>query len=106
MTVRSRAERRLANGATNAELELRSLEVSRIKSYEHNPRRAENAEYDRIKASIRLDGIGQPLVVTQRPGERDYVVHAGGNTRLRILNELFAETGDPEFGTVACVVRS
>ena len=86
-------------------LELVYLDVARIKPYEHNPRRAPNAEFDRIKASIRVDGLGQPLVVTQRPGESDYLVHAGGNTRLRILKELFAETDDPRFGTVACVVR-
>jgi len=86
-------------------LELVYLDVARIKPYEHNPRRAPNAEFDRIKASIRVDGLGQPLVVTQRPGESDYLVHAGGNTRLRILKELFAETDDPQFGTVACVVR-
>jgi ParB family protein of integrating conjugative element (PFGI_1 class) len=90
----------------NVGLELRSLDVSQIKSYEHNPRRAENTEYDRIKASIRREGLGQPLVVTQRPGDAHYVVHAGGNTRLRILKELFAETGDRRFGTVACVCRS
>jgi ParB family protein of integrating conjugative element (PFGI_1 class) len=79
--------------------------VSRIKSYEHNPRRVENIVYDRIKSSISRDGLAQPLVVTQRPGETDFVVHAGGNTRLRILKELFAETGDSRFGTVACIVR-
>ena len=49
--------------------------------------------------------MGQPLIVTRRPGESDYVVQAGGNTRLRIVQELFAETGEPRFGTVACVVR-
>lgn len=86
-------------------LELMYLDVARIKPYEHNPRRAPNAEFDRIKASIRADGLGQPLVITRRPGESDYLVHAGGNTRLRILKELFTETGDPHFGTVACVVR-
>ena len=75
-------------------LELVYLDVARIKPYEHNPRRAPNAEFERIKASIRVDGLGQPLVVTQRPGESDYLVHAGGNTRLRILRELFAETDD------------
>jgi ParB family protein of integrating conjugative element (PFGI_1 class) len=86
-------------------LRLAYLDVARIRPYEHNPRRAPNAEFDRIKASIRVDGLGQPLVVTQRPGESDYLVHAGGNTRLRILKELFAETENPRFGTVACVVR-
>lgn len=86
-------------------LELVVLDVSRIHPYEHNPRRAPNAEYDRIKASIRADGLGQPLVVTQRPGEPDYIVHAGGNTRLRVLRELFEETGDRRFGEVPCVIR-
>ncbi len=61
------------------------LDVRRIKSYERNPRRSENPEYDRIKSSIRADGMDQPLVVTCRPDETDYVVGAGGNTRLHIL---------------------
>ncbi len=86
-------------------LELVYLDVARIKPYEHNPRRAPNVAFERIKASIRADGLGQPLVVTQRPDQTDYLVHAGGNTRLRILKELFAETDEPRFGTVACVVR-
>lgn len=85
--------------------ELTVLEVSRVHAYEHNPRRGRNPEYDRIKASIRADGLGQPLVVTQRPGEVDYIVHAGGNTRLKILTELFEESGDRRFATVPCVIR-
>lgn len=92
-------------GQDSDRLELVVLDVSRIHPYEHNPRRAPNAEYDRIKASIRADGLGQPLVVTQRPGEPDYIVHAGGNTRLRVLRELFEETGDQRFGEVPCVIR-
>jgi ParB-like chromosome segregation protein Spo0J len=63
-------------------LELVTLDVARIAPYGHNPRRAPNADYERIKASIRVDGLAQPLLVTQRPGAVDYVVHAGGNTRL------------------------
>ena len=92
-------------GQDSDRLELVVLAVSQIHPYEHNPRRAPNAEYDRIKASIRADGLGQPLVVTQRPGEADYIVHAGGNTRLRVLRELFEETGDQRFGEVPCVIR-
>jgi ParB family protein of integrating conjugative element (PFGI_1 class) len=95
-----------AGEASGDVLELVTLDVARIHPYEHNPRRAPNTEYDRIKASIRADGLSQPLVVTQRPGETDYIVHAGGNTRLRILKELFEETGDRRFATVPCAIRS
>ena len=81
------------------------VEVTRIKVYERNPRRAENPEYDRIKASIRAQGMDQPLVITCRPGETEYVVHAGGNTRLRILKELYGETGAARFGRIHCLLR-
>ncbi len=81
------------------------LDVCRIKPYERNPRRSENPEYDRIKASIRANGIDQPLVVTCRPGETDYVVGAGGNTRLHILQALYQQTGDERFQWVDCLFK-
>ncbi len=81
------------------------VEITRIRAYDRNPRRSENPEYDRIKASICADGMDQPLVITCRPGETDYVVHAGGNTRLRILQELYEETGDEAFYRVHCLYR-
>ena len=81
------------------------VEVTRIRAYDRNPRRSENPEYDRIKASIRADGMDQPLVITSRPGKTDYMVHAGGNTRLRILQELYEETGDEAFYRVHCLYR-
>ena len=79
------------------------LDVIRINSYEQNPRRSDNPEYDRIKSSIQNSGLDQPLVITQRPEAADYIVRAGGNTRLRILKELYAETGDPNFARVPCI---
>ncbi|WP_419635890.1 ParB family protein, partial [Thiolapillus sp.] len=81
------------------------IEISRIQPYEHNPRHGRNPEYDRIRDSIRNTGLDQPLVVTQRPDTTDYIVHAGGNTRLIILKELFAETGDPRYATVPCLFK-
>jgi len=44
-------------------------------------------------------------MVTRRPGEKHYVPLVGGNTRLRILQELYQETRDERFGTVECVYR-
>ena len=76
--------------------------VTRIQSYEKNPRRGRNPEYDRIKASILVSGLDQSLVITQRPGEKDYVVQAGGNTRLEILKELYEATGDEQFQWLDC----
>ena len=81
------------------------VEVMRIQSYMRNPRRQENPEYDRIKASIRVEGLDQPLVVTQQPGQVDYVLQAGGNTRLRILKELYQETGAECFFWVNCLFK-
>ena len=82
------------------------IEVSRIHHYGRNPRRQQNPEYDRIKASIRAGGLDQPLVISQEPGATDYVLHTGGNTRLRILKELHEETGEEQFYWVDCVIRS
>ena len=76
--------------------------VTRIHSYERNPRQNKNPEYDRIKASILVSGLDQPLVITQRPGEQDYIVQAGGNTRLEILKELFEASGDERFQWLYC----
>lgn len=81
------------------------LEVMRIKAYDRNPRRSVNPEYDRIKASIRADGMDQPLVITCRPGESDYVIGAGGNTRLHILQALYQETDDERFQWVDCLFK-
>lgn len=81
------------------------LDVRCIKPYERNPRRCENPEYDRIKASIRASGIDQPLVITQRPGSSDYIVHSGGNTRLLVLKDLYEETGDARFSRVQCLFK-
>jgi len=81
------------------------LDVHCIKPYERNPRRSENPEYDRIKASIRTSGIDQPLVITQRPGSTDYIVHSGGNTRLLVLKDLYEETGDDRFSRVQCLFK-
>ena len=81
------------------------LDIAQIHPYEHNPRHGRNPEYDRIKDSIRNTGLDQSLVVTRRPGATDYIVHAGGNTRLIILKELFEETGDPRYAAVPCLFR-
>lgn len=79
------------------------LPVGSIHAYDRNPRSAENPEYARIKASIRAQGVDQPLSVTRRPGASAYMIYAGGNTRLKILQELYEETGEERYREVTCI---
>lgn len=90
---------------TNNDAQPIALPIDRLRAYDKNPRHGDNPEYARIKASIRTHGLDQPLIVTQRPDETDYVLHTGGNTRLKILRELFDETGDTRFAEAPCLVR-
>ncbi|MCE7509618.1 ParB family protein [Alloalcanivorax xenomutans] len=80
------------------------IDVDQIRRYDHDPRRNRNSKYAEIKASIlaagdQEDPLESPLVVTKRPGDPDprYIVSAGGNTRLCILQELWQETGNERF---------
>jgi len=81
------------------------LQIGQIRPYEHNPRHSQNPEYDRIKDSIRSHGLDQPLVITQRPGATNYIVHSGGNTRLLVLKELYEEIGGDLFSQVQCLFK-
>lgn len=82
-----------------------AIAIANIQLYERNPRQGRNPEYDRIKDSIRSQGLDQPLVITRRPEAKDYIVFAGGNTRLLVLKELYEETGEEKFARVPCVIR-
>lgn len=82
------------------------LRITDIQPYEKNPRQAANPLFDSIKASIRQRGMDAPLTVTRRPGATNYVVAAGGNTRLLAQLQLWQETTDPRFETVPVVIKA
>jgi len=81
------------------------VRVEDIRPYEHNPRRANNAKFAEIKESIRATGIRNPLTVTRRPGEKHFIIEAGGNTRLLAVQQLWAETSDPRFEKLTVLFR-
>ena len=89
-----------------AETMMFPIAIDQIDEYEGNPRLYENPEYEAIKKSIReLGGVIQRIVVSKRPGSDRFVLAQGGNTRLRCLRELYAETGDRKFATTLCEYR-
>ena len=79
-----------------------SVSISDVLYFEGNPRTYHFPEdYNNIKESIRTEGILMPVHITQRPKDNGkFVLVAGGNTRLKILNELYQETGDPKFSVI------
>ncbi len=81
------------------------LLLEQITMYDRNPRKADNAMKGEIKASIEARGMDTPLCVTQRPGDKLYMLQSGGNTRLMILNELWNETHDEKYHKVPVMIH-
>ncbi|UJB64335.1 ParB family protein [Acidovorax sp. YS12] len=79
--------------------------LDQLRPYDHDPRVRRNPAYEEIKASIRERGLDAPPAITRRPGEASYIIRNGGNTRLAILRELWAETKNERFFRVPCLFR-
>lgn len=79
--------------------------LDELRPYDHDPRVTRNPAYDDIKSSIRTRGLDAPPAITRRPGQAFYIIRNGGNTRLAILRELWAETKDERFFRIPCVFR-
>jgi ParB family protein of integrating conjugative element (PFGI_1 class) len=84
------------------------LSLDQIREYDHNPRRELNPKYNEIKEVIlAMRARGEPIrmTVTRRPEERDkpYMVHAGGNSFLKALREIYKETQDAFFEEIDCL---
>lgn len=68
--------------------------LTKLRPYDRNPRKAANAAFDEIKASLSATGPASlELWVTQRPGSEHYMPYRGGNTRLSAVLAL-AQEGD------------
>jgi len=74
------------------------LTLDELDYYDRNPRKQDNRQFEEIKESIKVNsGLASVLVVTRRPGSDKFMVAAGGNTRVKALQELYKETGDKTF---------
>ena len=79
--------------------------LDQLRPYDHDPRKKRNPAYEDIKASIRERGLDAAPAITRRPGEDQYIIRNGGNTRLAILRELWSETKDERFFRISCLFR-
>ena len=80
------------------------VSIDEIDFFEKNPRHSHDPEmYAQIKESIRASGVQQPVHITKRPNATKYVLAQGGNTRLKIVKELYEETGESRFSQMPCI---
>ena len=80
------------------------LNINDVHVYDRNPRLSRNPAHAEIKESIRKRGLIGCLTVTKRPQSDKYILYMGGNTRLQIVKELYAETSD-QIGRASCRER-
>lgn len=74
-----------------------TVTLDQLVSYDKNPRKTRNPNYDEIKESIRNRGLDHAPNVTRQSPSDPYMVKDGGNTRIQILKELYEEAkSDPE----------
>lgn len=89
----------------DGECRLIYLKPREIHEFSGNPRKLKNPKFDEIYQSILAVGLEQPLVVTQRPGADGYMLHSGGNTRLKAIKKIWHETRDERFAAIPCFFR-
>ncbi len=81
------------------------LEVTDIDVYDHNPRIFGNEKIEDIEASLRANGFHDALVVTRRRVGDRYMLAAGSNTTLRVLQELWRSTQNEMYRWVNCIYQ-
>jgi ParB family protein of integrating conjugative element (PFGI_1 class) len=81
------------------------LEVTAIDCYDHNPRIFANEKAEDIEASIRANGYTDALVVTRRREGDRFMLAAGSNTTLRVLQDLWQTTQEERFRWVNCIFQ-
>jgi ParB family protein of integrating conjugative element (PFGI_1 class) len=80
------------------------LSIDDIVTYSHNPRSKPNPKRADLKASLAAEGITNMISVTRRSPKEKYFPYGGGNTRVELAKELFAE-GDSKFATMTVITK-
>ena len=86
----------------NKDRSIIKLTIDQVEAYSNNTRLRPNPKESEIKESILRQGLNNPLGVTKRHNAAKYIIAKGGNTRLKVLKELYQETGDEQFFRVEC----
>lgn len=80
------------------------IPVSLLQPLSYVSQEAKKENFEDLFESIKEEGLKLPFVVAQPPSSKEYVLIAGGNSRLEIVRRLHEESRGAQFNTVPCVV--
>lgn len=80
------------------------ITLDQIRPLPYVARATTNEDYEKLYQSINSTGLQQPFVVARPPDSEHYVLVAGGNTRLEIVQRLHQESRGSRFHEVRCLV--
>ena len=92
-----------ASGAEASRLQ--RLRCTEIQRFDHNPRRFVNERRAELRQGLLTQGFEGSLLVTQRSPGAPYMLAAGSNTTLELLQELYRDTADERFLWVNCLLQ-
>jgi ParB family protein of integrating conjugative element (PFGI_1 class) len=81
------------------------LKSTDIVRYDHNPRLYTNEKRDDIRQSLMANGFQGTLQVTRRQPGDPFMLAAGSNTTLELLQELYEKTGDERYLWINCIYQ-
>ena len=80
------------------------IALDQIRQLPYIAREKTNEDYEKLYQSIKTTGLQQPFIVARPPDSEHYVLIAGGNTRLEIVQRLHQESRGSQFHEVRCLV--
>ena len=75
-----------------------------LKPLPYVSREDKKEDFEDLYESVKEEGLKQPFVVARPPDSEDYVLIAGGNSRLELAHRLHDESRGSQFTEVPCVV--
>ena len=82
------------------------IPIDQIQSLPYANQERKPEDYERLYQSINVEGLQQPFLVARPPDSEHYVLIAGGNTRLEIIQRIHEESRGSRFRKINCVVES
>lgn len=80
------------------------ISIDELRPLPYVSQEAKEEDSDDLYESIKEQGLKLPFVVARQPNSKDYVLIAGGNSRLEIVRRLRDESRGSQYNEVSCVV--